>query len=442
MIREALNIARTAVLATALALKSAARMRWSGYGGQSYGQAGGSLAFGARIRAILPGAHRDYEADAGQLWRNSAIAACLGWLRKNFPEPTLKVMVRQGTEWIENAEHPVLEWLEEPNEDYDADALWAATILSLKVDGNAYWLRGKAPDGRQGFWYVPHWQMNPRWPTDGSTFISHYEMIVDGKRTIMNKEYVIHFREGMDPDNERLGMAELKTALREICADNEANTYVASVIRNMGIVGLVISPESKEDTIEEDERDNLKSLISRRTGERRGEPIVNSVPLRLQEYGATPEKMALDKIRKVPEARILACIGLPGMVVGLSVGDDQKTYRNLSEANRHAYENCLIPLQKSLAKQLQRQLKPALQGRRVERLVWDYSEVQSLREDATETAKRVVIEFQGGLITKDEGRASLGRKPAQDGNGGVYCTLPLKGSIPAIGDNRINGEAT
>jgi len=105
---------------------------------------------------------------------------------------------------------------------------------------------------------------------------------------------------------------------------------------------------------------------------------------------------------------------------GLSVGDDQKTYRNLSEANRHAYENCLIPLQKSLARQLQRQLKPAMQGRRVERLIWDYSEVQSLREDATEVAKRVVIEFQGGLVTKDEGRASLGRKPALDGSGESY----------------------
>jgi len=40
----------------------------------------------------LPGSQYDYEAAAGDLWRNSAVACCLRWIRVNYPEPVLEVV--------------------------------------------------------------------------------------------------------------------------------------------------------------------------------------------------------------------------------------------------------------------------------------------------------------------------------------------------------------
>ena len=275
----------------------AATMRWSGYGGQSFGQDGWNVV-SPWLRSLLPGAHYDYEAEAGQLWKNSAVAIALAWIRQNFPEPRLRIMTRKGTEWVENPDHQALQWIEEPNDDYDSDTMWGAVCLSLEVDGNGYLIRGKAPNGRVGFWYAPHWQLFPRWPSDGSQFISHYEYVVDGKRTPIDKRDVIHFRTGLDPENERLGLSPLKACLREVCTDNEANNYTASILRNMGVPGVIISPESKEDEIADPKE--LKDLFRKEfTGDKRGGALVNAVSLRVQEIGATPEKLALDKLRKV-----------------------------------------------------------------------------------------------------------------------------------------------
>ena len=430
------------VLAVKAGLNAAGTaMRFPAYGGStsSYGTFG-------RRRALtyLPGsAGYDFEAEAGPLWMNSAVAACIGWIRKNFPEPRLTVEVRRGTEWVEDPEHPILEQLSEPNPAYTDDVLWAATALSLVVDGNGYWLKARAPGGsRIHYWYLPHWTIFPCWPADGTKFISHYEQRIDGKTTPIAVDDIVHFRTGIDPLDERRGLSELKTCLREVCSDNEANTYTASILKHMGIVGVVIAPESATDEIGEEEGKALSAGFTERTGMGRGKPLVNSVALKITQLAMSPEKMTLDKIRRIPEARICATIGTPAMVVGLCVGDEGRTYANLGEANRHAYENCLMPMQKSMAKDLQRQSKGIMQGPRVERLVWRYDEVQALREDQSEIVKRVVIAVGGPIMTRNEGRSRVGLKPLAGPENDVIATAATPGDKPTIGGLSTETEPT
>lgn len=421
-----------------LAIKGVA-MRWSGYGGSPQGSyVGGSYNSGI-LRRGLPGAKYDYEAEAGPLWLNSAVAICLGWVARNFPEPRLTVERRKGSEWIDNPDHPILEGLETPNRGYDDDVLWAATCLSLKVDGNAYWVKARARSGRIEYWYVPHWQIRPVWPDTGEVFVSGYLVTVDGRLVPLKTEDVIHFREGIDPYNERLGLAPLKSCLREVCSDNEAGTYTASILRNMGIPGVVLSPESTTDQIDPDDRPLLASDWKRKfTGEGRGDPLVMSVPLKVTVVGVTPEKMVLDKIRRIPEARICAAIGLDAMVVGLAVGKEGRTFSNLQEANRHAYENCLMPLQKSMAKAIQRQSPDLIRDRRKERLVWDYSEVSALREDQTELTKRVIMSYQGGVMQLNEARNRLNLQPLADGDS-LLAKPDAASDLPTVGGTALQG---
>ena len=422
-----------------LAFKSV--MHWSGFGGEKVGVTnGGSFNMG-RIRRFLPGASYDYEAKAGPLWQNSAVAIALAWISHNFTQPRLTVQVRKGDEWIDNPEHRILEALETPNSGYDDDVLWAATILSLKTDGNAYWLKARARNGRVEYWYLRHWEVKPTWPTDGSTYIDGYVHSVDGKQTQLAVEDVIHFREGIDPDNERLGWAALKTCFREVCSDNEANNYVATILRNMGVTSVVISPDSKDDTIDADDRKDIaKSWKEKTTGEERGSAMVFSVPMKIAEVGTSPENMALDKIRQIPEARIFGALGVDPMVAGVSVGTGTRTFSNLKEANRHSYENCLMPLQKAVVKAIQRQSPEIIGNRRVERLTWDYTEVSALREDQSELTKRTVMSYQGGIMTKNEARSRVGLGPVPGGDKCLYKPTVV-GDLPQMGDEKVKGEA-
>ncbi len=416
---------------------------FSGYGGGSFGALTGVNGAIPYIRTMLPGAKYDYELEAGETWRNSAVAACLGWIERNFPEPRTCVLRRKSGRIEEEIDdHPALSLLANPNDFYDGDLLWAAVNVSWHVDGNAYLLKGRTVGGAtKQLYFLPHWQVFPRWPTDGSAFISHYEYIVDGRRTSLRPNQVVHFRNGLDINCYRYGWSKLKTALREVCTDNEAAGFSATILRNMGVPGFILQPEGADDVIEKEDRDTLKEQWREEfTGEGRGGLMVNSVRVKLQQITMTPEQLVLDKIRAVPEARICAAIGIDAMVTGLSVSEKSRKFSNYQEARRAAYDDCIVPTQKQLAKQFTKQMPELFKTR--QRLSWDYSDVAAMQEDATAKAKRAVVLFQGRVGKLNESRSIAGLPPDTNPEGEKYFdgATQIKGAEPGIAGNSIGGK--
>jgi len=84
--------------------------------------------------------------------------------------------------------------------------------------------------------------------------------------------------------------------------------------------------------------------------------------MRVDRLGLTPEELALDRLRRIPESRICGALRLPAMLVGLSVGDEQRTFSNYAQARRAGYEDCLGPMHRRFARQLTRDLLKELGG--------------------------------------------------------------------------------
>lgn len=403
------------------AASKAARLVFTHSGGS-----GGGTAYASNsLYGTLPGTRYDFHREVGTLWHNSAVSICLGWMIDNFAEPELQVTQKDGEGNETPIPHALTDLLREPNQDYDGEALWMATLLSYCVDGNAYWIKAR---GSEGFgrplelWYVPHWMMAPAWPQDGSEFVSHYVYTPNGMPQRVEKEDVVHFRFGMDPENQRLGMSRLKAVTREIFTDNEATTYSAAIMKNMGIPGVLLNPEVPkvpgEDVVVDDvSRRQLEVLWSSMTGgDNRGKPLIPSVRLDVTKLGLSPEELALDKIRQVPEARICGALRIPAMVVGLNVGHEQRTYSNYGEAREAAYEDCLIPIQGRFARTLRRALLPDLGDPTRETPRWDYARVRCLQEDEDARWKRVQGAKKEGLLTVNEARALIGYPPMEGGD--------------------------
>ena len=105
-------------------------------------------------------AGRDDFYKGATLIDNSAVMACIQWIMRAFPEAPCVVRRRTdlGMEIIED--HPLTWLLDSPNQHYSGAQLWQATVLSLNLCGNAYWLKVRNGEGRgptRELWYEPHY---------------------------------------------------------------------------------------------------------------------------------------------------------------------------------------------------------------------------------------------------------------------------------------------
>jgi HK97 family phage portal protein len=391
---------------------------FSGYGGQG----------GRGWRMFSPGSQYDYEAQAGDLWRNSAVAACLRVLRTNFPEPELEVArgPKPEDEAIEG--HGLARLIRRPNGYYSRFVLWAATILSLVVDGNAYWLKVRSRAGKVvQLWWVPHWMIEPRYPADGSVYLTHYVYLVNGRQIPLRVEDVVHFRQGIDPRNDRLGLSDLKAAVREICGDNEAAGYAAATLRNSGVPTVVITPAEDGGTFAEGQPDDIRSQFRERfTGEGRGEPLVTD-SLKVTKIGFSPKELTLGDLPDRFEDRIASLTGVNPMVAGLTSGASHKTFANYGEARRALYEDTIVPTQRCVAEELTDQLLPDFPAPDGAIVRWSYRGVLCLRENENDLADRAAMLFEKKLATQNESRLTCGLPATPGGNKFADGSTPEEG---------------
>jgi len=418
--------------------KAAFRMVFSGAGG---GYGCGGRGYDQWPGTTYAGSTVEYEQLVGTPWHNSAASICLGWIADNLPQARLRVVTNPSVDDDDPKEvknHALPALIRRPNPFYSGKALFAATAISYCTAGDAYWIKARGADGSGApgkgapiqLWYVPHWQILPQFPQDGSQFIASYlYRPQNGKQYTLKRSDLVHFRFGIDPENPRLGWSRLKAVLREMLTDNEIAAYTAALLRNMGMPGAVASPAFPDGFLPPDARAELEATYQAKfTKENRGKLLVSSHPLKIEAPGFSPEQLVIDRMGDRPEARICAALRIPPLVVNLSVGEATRTYANYGEARSAAWEECIIPMHADFAETLDTDLLPDLGNMRAEDVEWDYKKVRALAEDETARSTRATTQFAAGGITRAEYRAAIGQKPAPGDEDEVYF-VPRGGQL-------------
>ena len=348
----------------------------------------------------------DYAGEVGTGIDSSVVTAPVQWIQRAYPEGRLRVMRGAGDKQREIENHPLVELIGRPNPHYGDGALWSATIFSYCVAGNAYWLKVRNGAGKVGeLWYVPHWTVAPKWPDDGSSFISSYDYRPGGGSVPISlaPEDVIHFRHGIDPRNPRLGLSPLHGVIREIFMDMEASNFIASLLRNMAVPGVVISPDGGTQPAPDDVEAVKAWFRDAFGGDKRGEPLVMGGATKVQQYGFTPQQMDLSVARDVAEERVCACLGIPAAVVGFGAGlQTAKVGATMGELRKLAWHNGIIPLMRAFADELQRSAAELAAARRQHR-------PRSLRRHGT---GRGPADAGADLGHHDQGRLGRGGRSA------------------------------
>lgn len=345
--------------------------------------------------------------------RNSSVVmAPVQWLMRTFPEAPLAVDRLRGAAWEVQHDHPVTKLWSRPNPFTVGELMQQALVASLVFDGNGYLIKRRDDQMRvQELWWTPPDLMTPKWPQDGSTFISHYEYKPGGDAVVLPIEDVIHFRWGVDPENIRLGQSPLSSVFREIFSDEEAARMGAALMKNMGVPGLMIAPAGDQAIGDEDLEATEAAIMDKFTGDRRGQPFVAGSPTTITQFGFSPQQMDLRALRRVPEERVSGVLGIAAIVAGLGAGLDRSTFSNFAEAREASYEGCVIPLQRLMAAELFYQLMPDFEANLdVVRARFDLDEVRILLEDKNAATERKLKELNAGAIMLSEYRRETGRE--------------------------------
>lgn len=375
---------------------------------------------------------------------NSAVVACLNVLSTSFSEPQLQVVKRDqvfGDREVDY-KHPVAELYRRPNEFMSSSLLSHYIVVSLNAHGDAFIFKNRNQNGKVV-------QLVPLMPNlvevRGNTekLITHYEYYAHSKNELagepvkIDPKDVIHIRQGIDSNDHRRGHAPLKSILRELIGDEAAGQYSSALLTNLAVPGVVLSP--RNDAMGGPTREEAEAIAAsykqKFGGANRGQPMVLSGAMSVEVVSFSPDQMKLQELRRLPEERVSAVLGVPAILAGLGAGLDSATYNNTAELREFFTEQKLVPLWKTVANELTHQLLlPDFGGDDV-MCEYDVNNVRALQTDMDNLYNRVNKGVSGGWITIGEARKVVGLEVDEKHN--VYLRplnmlqVPADGSDPA-----------
>jgi HK97 family phage portal protein len=343
------------------------------------------------------GAGRSASSNPAQ---SSLVAAIVRWLTTTVAEPDLLVE-RDGRL---SREHPGAQLIAKPNPSYSGRQMLEAVLADMLITGNGFMLKTRTTSGRVvALWYLPSTAVTMR-EVRGSASLQY---VYARNRTEIPREDIIHLRYSLGKTNPLIGESPLAAIMREIRTDEEAAVFSSAMLKNAGVPGVVISPTSDAIDFPRSEMEALKAAWKQRFGgENRGEPLVLSGSVKVEQLGFSPKDIVLTELRRVPEERISAVFGVPAVVVGFGAGLERSTFANYSEAREAAYEQTVIPLQRKVADELTMQLLVDIDPDGA--YVFDDSKVRILAGDRERETARVIKLVEAGIISAEEARNLLG----------------------------------
>lgn len=365
-----------------------------------------SSAFYSAWRSVIP-----WYRNVSEALNSSTVSVTLMWVMRNFPEapPALWKIDPATTKQPEKVlDHPMLRLLQRPNPYFSGILFWMATVSDWKADGNAYWLKLRDQNNVVAeLWWIPSWLITPVGTAD--EFISYYVYTPNNVPLRVEVDDIVHFRFGIDPDNTMKGLSPLKSVLREVYTDDESARFTAALLTNMGVPGVVISPDPAIEVTDEDMSAAKDDFDEKFRGIQRGGAIFMKGATRVEQFGFSPEQMNLKEIRRIPEERVSSALGVPAIVVGFGAGLEHSTFTNMGEAMEYAYSNGVIPDQRIMADVVRWELLDEWED---DPFVWkfgfDLAEVRALQEDVNRVTTRLNSEVMAGVRMVSEHRRETG----------------------------------
>jgi HK97 family phage portal protein len=399
-------------------------------GEPSLGTRYGAARFG--LNGWTPNSRKNFAERAGKVYDNAVVLPAIHKVARMMSQAQLIVQENKGGEWVKAANSPavtrVLDVLRRPNDYYSWTEAIFGNCLSWNIRGQSFMIKRRSVGGDMlGFYWVPHTQMAPASDGDdsGTKLITHYEYRPYGQTSqVVPVENVIMLRHGIDPEDTRCGLSPLGAALRDVCTENEAASWLDSILERGATPGylLTVKPSKDVPMPSEEQMNRANEYIKSFVGDKRGESGFIPLPIDLISPSWSPNQMEIGKVRDIPVSRICAAIGGDPMVFGFP--SESKTYSNYSEAEDAFGKGTILPTCSAWAEQIGASVLPdfGLDPARY-RLFFDVSDVTWLADDVAATEERIRENWKAGAYDRFRYKELLGETPLPADKGIFYVDM-------------------
>lgn len=400
----------------------------SGYGVGLYGEVYEAL---QNVGRQYAGTKINYSREVGDLANSSLVMSAVRWVAKNFADARLYVATKDGdNKETEIADHGLVEKFNNPNPWYGGRVLSRGLAASWVMAGEAYILKRRNVFGQTiEWWYEPHTTIRPRWDVrNPDSFIDYYEVLRDGLWYQVPTEDVIAFRDGINPIT-RKGTNGVASLLREFYVDNQGSHFMALLLRHGLVppVALGIGDATTPGPVGEKLKELKAETYRKMRGDEAGKPLMFGGPIKVQKLGFDYSSVGMREVRRIPEERFCAVIGISPQSLRLGLGQENSTYANVKQYTEADYGDYIKPMQRTIADDLRVQALPDFGDSDNEIIAWDYTKVDILQPDMNTEWKRVADAFISGGLTRAEFREAIGYKFDKT-NDDVYY-MPKGGSL-------------
>lgn len=375
----------------------------------------------------------DWARLAGGVYDNSVVLPAISWKWRAASATDLIIEQETPDGWrrvSDTRATAMLQVFRKPNEYYDWRAILFGLQLSWDTRGNAYLFKIRsATDKVVGFYWLPpdRVEVYSDWDNaDGTKLITHYVYKPYGGHDVkILPRDMVHFRHGIDPKDERLGLSPVYSSLRDVVTENEAATWMANVITNMGMPSAIVMPKTMGD--DEPDAGQLQLFADKMqefTVDMRGKLLPFPIPVEFVSPSWKPSDLELVKQRADITGRICAALGVDAMVLGLP--SENKTYSNLAEATDAAGKQTILPQLDAWAETLTNSVLHEDVRNRGFRLRFSTERVFWLADETDAIHTRNREDFKAGAIDLYRVKELNGEKPEPRDKGVTYFDLQAR----------------
>jgi hypothetical protein len=212
-------------------------------------------------------------------------------------------------------------------------------------------------------------------------------------------------------------MSPIQAALRQLESDNTATDYGLALLNNGAIPAVVV--RSDDSMTEDQAKVSKEAWLANHGGKKRGGVSFISGTESIETISMDMTQLGFDQLRDLTESRICTAFQVPPIVLGANVGLKHGTLANYEQAIRAFYEGTISPLHNQIDDIINTMLVTDIDKGLI--VYFDISRVVAFEGLRSKRNENIRMDYEKGIITRDEARDSLGYDPAVEG-GSDYST--------------------
>lgn len=334
------------------------------------------------------------------------VRACVQEISSAIPKARLEVGRYMGDEWMPLPSHPALDVIENPGGMNSMNDVLQYMSMRIDLTGLTFnqKIRGKRSREIAELWPLPsNWVRAENERRDGSRMFAGYR--VHGQKALVPVEDMLVGRM-VDPSSTAGASSPFRSAYKDYLLDNERMNYLAEMLINLKIPGLIFETEKP---MSPKQREEIGRDLQDRCGRgQRGNPlIVTGAKVRMENPLGDMDWPGFSDLN---EARLCMAFGVPPILIGARLGLNRATYANYKEARKSFAHETLATRWDFMGEiltfgMLRQEGEFNLDFR------FRYDELPEFQEDADARANRAVMLDRAELITLEEGRTLAGFDP-------------------------------